>query len=94
MLSSCLIEGDVLLRKPSSLFLSDAAQETMNALVSTIESMIQIRKHGEVTTMFVQRFKRRCRGVTLDRKSVVQGKSVELGGRRIIKKKKNKILTM
>src|SRR5256884_8945933 len=27
----------------------------------------------------------------LDRKSVVEGKSVDLGGRRIIKKKKNKI---
>ena len=27
---------------------------------------------------------------SLDRKSVVQGKSVDLGGRRIIKKKKNK----
>src|SRR3712207_9492071 len=29
----------------------------------------------------------------LDRKSVVQGKSVDLGGRRIIKKKKNRMTT-
>src|SRR5256884_9950517 len=32
--------------------------------------------------------------VALDRKSVVEGKSVDLGGRRIIKKKKNKIIRM
>src|SRR3712207_9463008 len=36
----------------------------------------------------VQRPQRRQRG---DRKSVVQGKSVELGGRRILKKKKRKL---
>ena len=35
--------------------------------------------------------KKKVRGVTQsDRKSVVQGKSVDLGGRRIIKKKKKK----
>src|SRR4030066_777595 len=36
-------------------------------------------------------FRRRARGGAGDRKSVVEGKRVDLGGRRIIKKKKNKV---
>ena len=37
-----------------------------------------------------EKFSERARRVLSDRKSVVQGKSVDLGGRRMIKKKKKK----
>ncbi len=49
---------------------------------------LQINEDGSKTKLLVNRGK----GTEgwLDRKSVVQGKSVDLGGRRIIKKKKKK----
>ena len=50
--------------------------------------MLDLYHHGSSVCAAKVRWAMILKDLKLDRKSVVQGKSVDLGGRRIIKKKK------
>ena len=65
------------------------------ALLSLIEASVTLNReviasHGFEIEFDEKSLERTTGQTTQDRKSVVQGKSVDLGGRRIIKKKKEK----